>query len=176
MKENKPRVSFTACIVIVCLVALHNSKRWAHLVTREDAEFYKTCLTQAGKYSLVVRLLSPFPALVALLVESFFAKGMVKHYALRKLDIRRLIEDARADGAEQCVILGGGFDICAYRMASKHKDFNVFEIDRPLMHWVQLPIRASGSFPWRINPGSMLCRQRHIKKSLKSNITNYLHF
>ena len=39
------RISYTACNVISCLIAMNKSKDLSFLVNNEDAEFYQTCLT-----------------------------------------------------------------------------------------------------------------------------------
>ena len=96
-----------------------------------------------------MRIFAPFPKLSATLIELFSAKHMPSHLAIRKITIKDLIEEAYSQGARQCVILGGGFDIGAYRMAEKHKDLNVYEIDRAFMHSLKVEVlnKSYGALP-----------------------------
>ena len=132
------RISYTACNIASCLIALHSDTRWSFMVGKEDADFYSNCLAHTQKYSLFIRIFRPFPRLSKAIIELFFAKGMAVHLALRKIALRKLIEGAYASGATQCVVLGGGFDAGAYHMAVRHSDCTVYEIDRPFMHSLKM--------------------------------------
>jgi methyltransferase (TIGR00027 family) len=132
--SSRQPLSYTACNVIACLIAMNKHPRFSFLVSDEDADFYKTCLAHAGNSSLYIRIFAPFPQLSAKLVELFSAKCMACDLAIRKFYISCLIEGAYREGVRQLIILGGGFDIGAFRMASQHQDLQVFEIDRLFMH------------------------------------------
>ncbi len=147
---SKRNISYTAWIVIRCLMALHESKRWRNLVPDDAAHFYARCIGYCGKHaaSFRVRNLLP-PACTALGVEAFLARGVIRHFALRKAAIATMVEEAVAGGAAQLVVLGGGFDLCAYRMASSHPELAVLEIDTPAMHPHKMNLlrEAFGSVP-----------------------------
>jgi methyltransferase (TIGR00027 family) len=143
------RLSYTACNVIACLMALHKSKTWSFLVSKEDSQFYEACMEIAQKHSFVVRLFKPFPSVVAGMMEMLFAKGIAQHFALRKAAIRRLVLESYRGGVTQCVVLGGGFDINAYRLATQNANLRVCEVDRSYMHKLKIEAlqKEYGAFP-----------------------------
>lgn len=72
----------------------------------------------------------PWPILrrMALGVERVVSPGFVAHYALRKELVRVELLAAVADGFEQVVLLGAGFDMLASSLPERAR---VFEVDHP---------------------------------------------
>src|SRR5690606_27121232 len=60
------------------------------------------------------------------------SRGMIDHVSLRTVAIDRVVADAVAAGARQCVILGAGLDTRAHRISALGA-LPTFELDHPDM-------------------------------------------
>lgn len=65
------------------------------------------------------------------LVEKVTLPGIIEHYAWRKRWIETLCRQAIADGCEQVVVIGAGFDTLALRLSSEFSHVIFVEIDHP---------------------------------------------
>jgi methyltransferase (TIGR00027 family) len=65
------------------------------------------------------------------LVERATHPGIIKHWMMRKRWIESRVRLALADGADQVVVLGAGFDTLGVRIAVERPDIRVIEIDHP---------------------------------------------
>ncbi|MCC7171693.1 MAG: SAM-dependent methyltransferase [Planctomycetes bacterium] len=63
--------------------------------------------------------------------ERIWVRGGFLHLALRKRFIDDSVRAALADGAEQLVVIGGGLDTLALRIAEDEPSRHVFELDHP---------------------------------------------
>lgn len=63
--------------------------------------------------------------------ERVFLPGILTHYLVRKAKIADLIEDAIAGGCQQVVVIGGGFDVLAWRLHVKYPGVSFVELDHP---------------------------------------------
>lgn len=125
------RTSFTAFAVIASLEKLALMPRFAPEMEPDWQRLNALLLDGATDSRLrrAVRRLSPGPA--QWLLDRLFVPGMMRHYLLRKLFIRREVERAIAEGATQVVVLGGGFDTLAWRLATANPAVQFLELDLP---------------------------------------------
>ena len=65
------------------------------------------------------------------LVERATQPGIIRHWMMRKRWIESRIRAAIADGSDQIVVLGAGFDTLGVRMVEERPDLRVVEIDHP---------------------------------------------
>lgn len=63
-------------------------------------------------------------------LESIMLPGLARHYRWRKRRIAGWAEDQIAQGVEQVVVLGAGFDVLACNLARRHQTLTAIEIDR----------------------------------------------
>ncbi len=96
--------------------------RWTGELTR--------CLLETGSHGppgLARRLL----LLKAGLMQACAVPGIYLHQVLRKRLIESLAEQAIENGTRQVVVLGAGFDTLGLRLAERHPDCRVLEVDHP---------------------------------------------
>lgn len=128
-------ISHTAWLVLFSQVALKKKPQFHHLIGEADAEFFSHCMNYCQRNATLYRLLKYIPDDVHLgWIESALALGAPLHYVLRKRKIAEYARQALASGAAQLVVMGGGFDALALRMAREHPEISCFEIDRPQMN------------------------------------------
>jgi methyltransferase (TIGR00027 family) len=63
--------------------------------------------------------------------ERLTVPGLALHQALRKLHIERAVRAALAEGFEQVVVLGGGFDALCWRLHREFPEKRFLELDHP---------------------------------------------
>ncbi|MEY4065721.1 MAG: hypothetical protein RIR26_1929 [Pseudomonadota bacterium] len=76
-------------------------------------------------------------------VMSWFIPGMFSHYVARKKYIEKRVRSAVEVGCRQFVVLGGGLDTLALRLAADAPDVKVFEIDHPATQQLKLDFLKS---------------------------------
>ena len=86
--------------------------------------------SRAGR-KLLRRLDNPIHRLLLRLFERLTLPGMAFHYVLRKMYIEHCVRDAIANGANQVIILGAGFDTLAWRLSTEFKSIRFIEVDHP---------------------------------------------
>ena len=74
------------------------------------------------------------------MLERVTVPGIQLHYALRKRHIEETARLFLRDGGAQIVVLGGGFDTLATRLAGEHPQVRIVEVDREATQ--QLKTRA----------------------------------
>lgn len=129
-------ISHTAWLVMISQIGLGRAPRWQALVAPEHAAFYQSCYDYCLSQSLLYRVLDrvlPIDRHLAL-IEKMLAYGAPQHFILRKHAIAGQVAGCIADGAEQLVVLGAGFDALALHVARDHPGVTCFEIDTPAMH------------------------------------------
>jgi methyltransferase (TIGR00027 family) len=124
MKPGHP--SATALLVASGVAFQASHPEHGHLVPREAAELTRRMLVAAGR-----RERSGSSAITRRLVglqERLTVPGLTLHYVLRKKAIEDLVRDAIVAGYRQLVVLGGGFDTLALRLADQ---VTAIELDHP---------------------------------------------
>lgn len=69
------------------------------------------------------------PSLMIRVMNTVFIPGMTEHFLFRKRWVEERVNSAIAGGVRQVIVLGGGFDTLALRMAEQHPNLVFFEID-----------------------------------------------
>ena len=98
-------------------------------LSRSTAELTR-CLLEGGSLrprGLARRLL----LWKAGLMQACAIPGIYLHQVLRKRLIESLAEEAIAQGTRQVVVLGAGFDTVSLRLAERHPECRVLEVDHP---------------------------------------------
>ncbi len=133
MKEDQ--ASITAFTVLQGFLYVARKTEFASLVTREEEAFAELILGQsdAGRRRLK-QIDRPFITWLVKLRERLLLPGITVHYVLRKKYIEEVTLEAIAEGAEQVVNLGAGFDGLAYRLSDQYPDVSFIEIDHPQTH------------------------------------------
>lgn len=138
MSEYK--TSTTAYGVVCSLVKLAALSRWQPCFSPALLQF-NTIFMQFAADSLLKRFMRWLPpkAYISLL-DTIFIPGMTYHYLFRKKWIEEKIVKALAQGTKQVIVLGGGFDSLALRLAPQYPEINFFEIDLPATQRQKLQI------------------------------------
>lgn len=127
-------ISFTAWLIVVSQLKLASSGRWKGLVREDDLVFYRTCFHHCRRYSLLYKTISLLPKVLAIKgLDKALAFGAPQHFALRKKAVGEQVEASIAQGVTQLVVLGGGFDPMACRVARNNPHVACFEMDKPAM-------------------------------------------
>lgn len=86
------------------------------------------------------------------LVERFSIPGIRVHYALRKRIIEREARRAIAEGFRQIVVIAGGLDVLAIRLAEEFREIRFIELDHPATQ----QIKAAALQQWGCPPNLTL--------------------
>jgi methyltransferase (TIGR00027 family) len=120
----------TAAVVAATLLLLRDDEELGHLIDQHSLDGVE----RAVRYMMPVAGWAldhlPWSAVKTLGFgfERAFSPSFVTHYALRKSAIRIHLERAIADGCQQVVLLGAGFDMLSAAIAP---GVDVFEVDLP---------------------------------------------
>lgn len=130
MKENE--ASATAYAVMQGLLYIGKQNLYPGLVAAETIAAGTGILerSEEGRRRLK-QLTSPVFRAMVPLMEFFMVPGLTLHYALRKRYIEACVRQAIEAGYTQCVNLGAGFDVLAWRLHKEHPEVNFIEIDHP---------------------------------------------
>jgi methyltransferase (TIGR00027 family) len=79
----------------------------------------------------LTQLESPLFRAILPAVEKLLMPGITRHYALRKAFFERATKQAIAQGYQQVVNLGAGFDVLAWTLHSENPGITFIEIDHP---------------------------------------------
>lgn len=128
MASSSPSV--TAAVVASTLLLLRDDDELGHLVDAEALPPIESAVRAALPILGTTLDHVPWPLLKRLArgVERAVSPGFVAHYALRKHAIRRHLLAAVADGFEQVVLVGAGFDMMSRAVPERVR---VFEVDHP---------------------------------------------
>ncbi len=130
MRENSP--SATAQIVALNVAFIAARPELTHLVDAETRDLNREILAYSRRSRLWIRISGQrlfqraFPAFEACIVP-----GMALHQVLRKLWLAEQVQRGLDAGITQVVILGGGFDTLAARMARRYPSAQFLETDHP---------------------------------------------
>jgi len=72
------------------------------------------------------------------LVERFSIPGIRAHYVLRKRIIEREARRAIAEGFRQIVVIAGGLDVLAVRLAEEFREIRFIELDHPATQRIKI--------------------------------------
>lgn len=127
---SKPKISYTAWVILLCQIALKKTQRWHTLVPDNSYQFYQSVFSRCRHHNLIFYILSLFPpSWYIWLIEFTLAKGAPLHFVLRKKAIAEQLEECIVQGVAQLVVIGGGFDPLAMHTAQRHPEMICFEID-----------------------------------------------
>jgi methyltransferase (TIGR00027 family) len=127
------QASRTALLIAASLVLLHDDAKYSRLVSKTSADLCAQVLqehsAQTRLFLKIVRQSWFRP--IAKLIERITIPGILLHYAFRKKCIRELVRSALANGVDQVVILGAGFDPLSSELNRKFPAARFWEIDHP---------------------------------------------
>ena len=131
MKDDRP--SATAMVVAAGCLSVARSRALGFLVSEEWRGWLERF---AAVFPPPERLwLRPLSGRVSRglveLLERFAIPGLSLHFVLRKRMLERAVRAALVEGFAQVVVLGGGFDTLALRLAFLFPSVNFFELDHP---------------------------------------------
>lgn len=131
MKEGKP--SATARIVAMNIMAVAESPDFHGLVSAETRALTARLLGAGGALSrrLPALLAKPWARGCFGLYERLTIPGLALHQALRKRRLEEAVAGRLEKGVRQLVVLGGGFDTLAARLAPRHPAARFIELDHP---------------------------------------------
>lgn len=129
MRGDHP--SSTATLIAAATVFLARDSRSRDLVPPGAADWCASCLGVLSNLKIVAALSHPGLRWAARLVERATVPGLLLHFMLRKRWIEDVVRAALADGCEQVVVVGAGFDTLALRLAPEFPRVRFIEIDHP---------------------------------------------
>jgi O-methyltransferase involved in polyketide biosynthesis len=129
MREDRP--SSTAALIAAATVFLARDARVSDLVPSGAAEWCARCLEALSTLKTVETLSHPALRWAARLAERATVPGLLLHFMLRKRWIEEAVRSALAEGCEQVVVMGAGFDTLALRLSREFPRASFIEIDHP---------------------------------------------
>jgi len=130
---RKHRSSATAHVIACSTVFLSHEPRYAHLVPTlavEASTWFMQACSPVSRRLIGLMQRHWFRAVVAAL-ERAMVPGIMLHYLLRKRWIEDRVRACLAEGVDQIVILGAGFDTLALRLHREFPHVRFFEVDHP---------------------------------------------
>jgi methyltransferase (TIGR00027 family) len=127
------QASRTALLIAGSLVLLHHDPNHSGLVSNSSADL---CAQVLEKHSSKTRIFLKIVRQtwfrpIAKLIERITIPGILRHYALRKKCIRRLVRSALGNRVAQVVLLGAGFDPLSFELGREFPTAEFWEIDHP---------------------------------------------
>jgi len=129
VREDLP--SSTAILIAAATVFLARDARVSDLVPSGAAEWCARCLEVLPGLKAVETLSRPGLRWAARLAERATVPGLLLHFMLRKRWIEEVVRSALAEGCEQVVVMGAGFDTLALRLSREFPRASFIEIDHP---------------------------------------------
>jgi methyltransferase (TIGR00027 family) len=129
VREDRP--SSTATLIAAATVFLSRDARVSDLVPRGAAEWCARCLEARSSLRIVEAISHPALRWAARLSERATVPGLPLHFILRKRWIEEAVRAALAEGCEQVVVVGAGFDTLALRLSREFPRATFIEIDHP---------------------------------------------
>ncbi len=143
---NADRPSATALIVAAGLTALAHDRQLGRFVTPAAAAFGARAIgASPGPLRWLLPQIERRAFRLALgTIERAILPGILLHYALRKCAIEDAVRQGIAAGIGQLVVLGGGFDTLALRLAHEFPTLVCIEIDHPATQRVKRQVLTAG--------------------------------
>jgi methyltransferase (TIGR00027 family) len=129
MRED--RSSSTAALIAAATVFLSRDARVFDLVPRGAVEWCVRCLEALSSLKSVEMLSHRGLRWAARFAERATVPGLLLHFMLRKRWIEEAVRAALAEGCEQVVVVGAGFDTLALRLGREFSRASFIEIDHP---------------------------------------------
>jgi len=129
MREDRP--SSTATLIAAATVFLARDARASGLVPSDAPEWCARCLEALSRLKIVEMISHPALRWAARLAERATVPGLLLHFMLRKRWIEEAVRTALAEGCEQVVVVGAGFDTLALRLSREFPLASFIEIDHP---------------------------------------------
>lgn len=131
MREDSP--SSTATLIAAATVFLARDRHVADMVPHGAAQWCTRCLEAVSPSALrkVSALSHPSLRWAARLAERATVPGLLLYFMLRKRWIEHAVRASVAEGSEQVVIVGAGFDTMALRLCAEFPRVRFIEIDHP---------------------------------------------
>lgn len=149
MKEDTP--SRTAKVIAASTILLYHSGERV-LVPESAVRICKLFLSSTWGDRTFARSAEFFlTRCMWRLVERFTLPGIVRHYWHRKNVIENECRKALREGYKRVVVLGGGFDTLAIRLASEFVGVNLIEFDHPATQNRKQASLAQSGAPENIN-------------------------
>jgi methyltransferase (TIGR00027 family) len=143
MKDDAP--SATAAVVAKSVLLVAATPALAHLVSPFAADltarFLAAAVPDGADFFQRVRR-SWYRAFLHFLLRVTIP-GLALHQALRKRRIEEIVRRSLAEGFEQVVVLGGGFDSLALRLAPEFPLATFLELDHPATQRVKAEVVAA---------------------------------
>jgi len=130
---RKHRSSATAYVIACSTVFLSREPRYAHLVpalTVQTSTCFMRDRSPVSRQLIGLMERHWFRSVVAAL-ERAVVPGIMLHYLLRKRWIEDRVRACLAEGVDQIVILGAGFDTLALRLHREFPHVRFIEVDHP---------------------------------------------
>lgn len=139
--------SITAYTVAASMAKMGALPRWSAYIPEEAARLSIAFMRHACD-SPAKRLIGALPpTLFIRVMDAVFIPGMAHHYLFRKRLIEDRLVNAIAEGTQQVVILGGGFDTLAVRMAKQYPALRFFEVDLPVTQQAKMRVLEQVTYP-----------------------------
>jgi len=130
MKAGK--ASATARLIAGATVLCASDPTTADLIPSGSARWCEAFLSASNSgRRFMASCRSPLVRSAWRLLEKATHPGIVLHWMMRKRWIESQVRTAIADGADQVVVLGAGFDTLGVRLTVERPDLRVIEIDHP---------------------------------------------
>ena len=131
MRANEP--SRTATLIAAATVFLARDPAVADLVPEGAAPWCARCLRAVSprRFAAVRAVAHPALRWAVRLAERATVPGLLLHFMLRKRFIEQAVRTSLAEGYEQLVVVGAGFDSLAVRLASAFPAVRFVEVDHP---------------------------------------------
>jgi methyltransferase (TIGR00027 family) len=149
MREDRP--SSTATLIAAATAFLARDARVSDLVPLGAVEWCSRCLEVLSILRTVEAISHPALRWAARLSERATVPGLLLHFMLRKRWIEEAVRAALAEGCEQVVVVGAGFDTLALRLSREFPRASFIEIDHPA---TQAPKRIAAE---RGSAGGNMC-------------------
>jgi methyltransferase (TIGR00027 family) len=137
VKEGQP--SSTARLVTEGVLLVAHEPFARSIVSDEAAEFAADFAKSWGRGKFFFKLFSWSAFRKAIFaIERVIVPGISLHYAVRKKYIEDTVSKTIAQGVQQVVVLGAGFDTLALRLSARFGRVSFVEIDHPATQYLKL--------------------------------------
>lgn len=138
MKAGRP--SSTARLIARSMVLLSLESDHEDLVSPETAGWSRLFLHEfeSGRDRLLAWMGRPWFRRLIWMVESWILPGIFQHYALRKKEIRKIVEESLREGFSQIVVLGAGYDTLCLQIRDGSPAIQCIEYDHPATQGVKV--------------------------------------
>jgi methyltransferase (TIGR00027 family) len=162
--------SATARLIAASLTCMRHAGIAAGRVPQESLALADAALGEPGACMRLLRMAIRLPTFRRLLaaVQAWALPGIQWHYLLRKQRLHEWAVQARAQGFEQVLILGAGFDGLGLSMAN-YASVSVVELDHPATQaGKRLALAQIGALPTNLHLHAMDLATGRLRDTLRS--------